>query len=228
MAITDRDQAYARIQEMIEDGALTPEQPLSERGLAETLGLGRTPVREAMRALAHDRLLEVVPTRGTFVRTPTLDEMRETYEIRLALEGMAAYLAAERGPTPRLLHSGRRLRAMRDAGEQDVALIQAVGQDLHDEIFASAGNRGLAEMHQTCRLRIGLALRLTRQYDHRRVHQTIHEHLAVLDAIEAGEPELAEQRMRHHLANALQARLRIFTRLGSGGPVPGPRENALP
>lgn len=228
MQVTDRDQAYTRIQEMIDDGTLVPEQPLSERGLAETLGLGRTPVREALRALAHERLLEVIPTRGTFVRTPSLDEMRETYEIRLALEGMAAYLAAERGPSTRLLACGERLRDLLATGEQDVKLIQSVGQDLHDEIFHCAGNRGLAEMHQTCRLRIGLALRLTRQYDHQRVHQTIHEHLAVLEAIEAGEPEQAEQRMRRHLANALQARLRIFTRLGTGTPVPASRENALP
>jgi DNA-binding GntR family transcriptional regulator len=228
MPVTDRDQAYARIQEMIDDGTLVPEQPLSERGLAETLGLGRTPVREALRALARDRLLEVVPTRGTFVRTPTLDEMRETYEIRVALEGMAAYLAAERGPSPRLLACGERLRELLARAEKDVKVIQAVGWELHDEIFRCAGNRGLAEMHQTCRLRIGLALRLTRQYDHQRVHETIHEHLAVLEAIEAGEPEQAEQRMRQHLANALQARLRIFTRLGTGIPAPGGREGALP
>jgi len=54
--------------------------------------------------------------------------------------------------------------------------------------------------------------------------QAIHEHLAVLEAIEAGEPEQAAQRMRQHLANALQARLRIFTRLGTGIPAPGGRE----
>jgi len=133
MPVTDRDQAYARIQAMIDDGTLVPEQPLSERRLAETLALGRTPVREALRALAHARLLEVIPTRGTFVRTPTLDEMRETYEIRVALEGMAAYLAAERGPSPRLLACAERLRELLARAEKDVKVIQAVGWELHDE-----------------------------------------------------------------------------------------------
>ncbi|WP_439580724.1 GntR family transcriptional regulator, partial [Elioraea sp.] len=67
-ASSGRQTAYARIRTLIQGGQLLPDEPISERLLAERLGLGRTPVREALKSLAHEGLLDVVPMRGTFLR----------------------------------------------------------------------------------------------------------------------------------------------------------------
>ena len=62
---------------LITSGRLPPTRPISERQIANELGIGRTPVREAMRALAHDGLLEIIPARGTFVAGISEDQLRE-------------------------------------------------------------------------------------------------------------------------------------------------------
>jgi len=98
-----RDSAYEKLLSLIVDGQLLPDQPISERQIAAELKIGRTPVREAMRALAQDGLLEIVPARGTFVRSISDNQLRELYEVRQALEGQAAELAARNGATQKLL-----------------------------------------------------------------------------------------------------------------------------
>src|SRR6266700_7038399 len=99
----DRDRAYTLLRDLVISGSFAPDEPLSERSLSNRLAFGRTPVREALMALAKDGLLTIHPMRGTFVRQLSFDDLREIHEIRLALEGMAAYLAAVRGPTEALL-----------------------------------------------------------------------------------------------------------------------------
>src|SRR5262245_1111194 len=98
----ERDRAYHGLIDFILSGAAQPDAPLSERKLAGSLEIGRTPVREALRDLVRDGVLEVSPARGTYLRTFTTEEVRELYEVRQGLEGLAAELAAERGPTPEL------------------------------------------------------------------------------------------------------------------------------
>lgn len=211
----DRDQAYARIRDLIVSGALDNDQPLSERGLAENLGLGRTPVREALKTLARDGLLQIVPMRGTFVRQLSLADLREIYQIRLALEGMAASLAAEHGPTDALRACAARLRALKRAAQPDVDRAQQAGWTFHDEIFRAAGNRRLAAIYETLRVQNGLALQKIRRYEPDRARQAVAEHLEIFEAIEARNPAEAQRRMWAHLAQALEARLRILASLGS-------------
>jgi len=93
-ASLDRDRAYALLRDLVISGEFAPDEPLSERSLSSRLALGRTPIREALKALARDGLLTIHPMRGTFLRQMSFDDLREIHELRLALEGMAAYLAA--------------------------------------------------------------------------------------------------------------------------------------
>src|ERR1044072_1469456 len=92
------DQAYYRIREMIVTLELPPGSLLSERELMERLRLGRTPVREALRALARERLVEVYPRRGMFVSSVDVRDLAGLSEVRSTLEPRAARLAAERAP----------------------------------------------------------------------------------------------------------------------------------
>ena len=94
--------AYEAIRSMVAQGQLCPGEELSERRLAESLQLGRTPVREAIKELCREGVLMSVPLRGTFVQRLSVEDLKEIHEVRLALEGMAAKLAAEKGGSPEL------------------------------------------------------------------------------------------------------------------------------
>lgn len=99
--LLDREIACQRLKRLLLAGRLRPDQPLSERGLAARLCLGRMPVREALRALAAEALLRISRGRGAFVRTLGLDEVREVYETRQALDARIALslrLTAEHRP----------------------------------------------------------------------------------------------------------------------------------
>ncbi len=90
------DRAYYAIRELIVTLELAPGAVVREPELTERLGIGRTPVREALRRLAQERLVEVFPRRGMFVTKVDVRDLARLCEVRLALEPEAARLAAER------------------------------------------------------------------------------------------------------------------------------------
>ena len=90
------ERAYYCIRELIVSLELAPGAVVSERELMERLGLGRTPIREALRTLAQEKLVEVYPRRGIFVSPVDVGDLAALSEARIALEGFAARLAAER------------------------------------------------------------------------------------------------------------------------------------
>jgi len=97
MILTDR--AYAELRARILDLRLRPGQPVSELGLAANLGMDRVPIHEALVRLQGEELVEPVPRRGFCVTRPTVEAMREIYEIVGALEGQAVRRAAREGGT---------------------------------------------------------------------------------------------------------------------------------
>ncbi|WP_296519730.1 GntR family transcriptional regulator [Rhodoplanes sp.] len=205
-----RDDAYARIRELVVSRAIDANEPLSERGLAETLGIGRTPVREALKALTRDGLLVVHPMRGTFVRQLSFDDLREIHEMRLALEGLAAFLAASHGPTAELDDCAAQLHALDGTEDPDVEQAQHVGWAFHDALFRAADNGRLSSTYDALRAQSGLALQKMRQYSLARTRQVVREHLDIHAAVAARDPELAQQRMWRHLSAAFEARLQAL------------------
>ncbi len=102
------DRAHHLLRELVMAGVLDPEQPLSEPNLAYSLAVGRTPVREAIKRTTGEGLVEVRPARGTYIRQITRAGVLEIYEVRYGAEGIAAFLAAERGPTEVRARDGAR------------------------------------------------------------------------------------------------------------------------
>src|SRR6266702_1310192 len=151
----DRDRAYTLLRDLVISGSFAPDEPLSERSLSSRLALGRTPIREALKALAKDGLLTIHPMRGTFVRQMSFDDLREIHELRLALEGMAAYLAAAHGPTEPLRHCAEELRRIQQSATLDVEDAQHVGWAFHDEMFRAIGNGRLAQAYDNLRAQSG-------------------------------------------------------------------------
>jgi DNA-binding GntR family transcriptional regulator len=208
-----REEARERIIGYLEALSNPLDTPISERGLAENLGLGRTPVREALRELSQEGVLEVHPTRGTFVKRLTVDEMRELYEVRFALEGMASFLAAERGNLDPLREIETELAALWEQRENPERLvdIEHVGDRLHLEIFRATGNRSLCRMYETIALKIRLLMRATRPYAPGRVRDTVGEHLALCRTVLARKPEEAQARMIDHLRRGFEARVSLLS-----------------
>lgn len=216
-----RDKAYARIRDLVISGEFAPDEPLSERSLSDRLALGRTPVREALKSLAKDGLLTIHPMRGTFVRQLSFDDLREIHELRLALEGMAAYLAATRGPTEGLERCAKELRRAKSRAVIDVEEAQQAGWAFHDELFRSTANGRLVEAYDNLRAQSGLALQKISQYSLDRTRQAVNEHLEIHAAVAAQDPDTAQQLMWRHLSSAFEARLRAFGAVRPSMPVRG-------
>ena len=223
----ERDRAYRLLLDLILGAKIDANTPLSERKLADSLQIGRTPIREAIRDLVRDGVLEARPARGTFVRELSLEDVKEIYEVRYALEGMAAFLAAERGPTAALEAYGPKFREMAaDLEKFDPAEEYALGAEFHLEVFRSARNGNLLQLYEPLRIRFGVALGLPQHYDHERVRQSVSEHLGILVAIEAGDGVKAQQLICDHLAEGLNARMRIFESLHHYEPPVAPQSHA--
>lgn len=220
--VLDRDTAYEMIVEMIIGGRVAPNQALSERTLAEIIGIGRTPVREAIRDMARDGLVEVVPLRGTFVRGVDLTELAELYEVRTALESLAAYLAAQnRGSTE--LEGFRPVfeRVKKQPRDIDWHEAQNVGADFHLAIFAATGNRLLQETYKPIRMRFRIPLGLSLGYDHDWILRSVDEHLILLDHIMSGRASEAQSFISGHLHRAYLSKKRILEKISrDDAPVP--------
>ncbi len=223
---SEKEKAYGRLLDLILRGEISSDEPLAERRLAESLGIGRTPVREAIKDLVREGVLEAHPTRGTFVRPLTLRDVQEIYQVRYAIEGLAAFLAAERGPTPTLSDYASRFRnVIADPSQASVAEVYDHGAEFHLEIFRCAGNRNLLEIYRPIRLRFRIALGIPRHHRPDRVFESVREHLEILEAIEAGDGEQAQKLMCDHLHRGLEVRTRLFQSRGDYAPTAVPMPN---
>lgn len=195
---TLNEQAYRRIRRGIQDGTLGRGAPLSEGRLARRLGISRTPVREALKRLAVEGLVEVLPRRGTFVNVPDMDAVREIFQMREAVEGLAARLAAPRHDAGELALFRARLEAARRA--RDAEAVFALGREFHDWIVSQAGNRRLTDYLTTLRSQIsavftlGTGLRGQRQ-------RSAEEYRAIMDALRRRDGDAAEAAMRRHIVS---------------------------
>jgi DNA-binding GntR family transcriptional regulator len=192
------DRAYYRIRELIVTLDLVPGSAVSERELMERLQTGRTPVREALRRLAQERLVEVFPRRGILVSPVDVGDLGGLSEVRGELESFAARLAAERASAA----DRTELEALRDALEQpehDERTLMELDQRIHRHIHACAHNPFLEatlEEYYFLTLRIWF-LALDRVA---RLEDAIGEHRELLDAILRSDAAGAAEAMRRHVA----------------------------
>ena len=189
---------HRRLEAEISAGRIEPGARLDEQEVAERFGCSRTPVREAFRLLASDRLVELRGRQGAAVRSLSIQSMIEMFQVMGELEGLCARLAARR-ITPAQLDGLRAIHArLEAAGDADVDRFYDINTEFHEAIYEASANAFLAE--ETRRLRNRVAAyrrRVTRMPT--RVEDTLREHQAVLDAIAARDPEGAHRAMRAHL-----------------------------
>ncbi|MGW4471870.1 GntR family transcriptional regulator [Nonomuraea sp. NPDC004354] len=190
--------AYETLKRRIVEVELRPGERLIERDLAAELRVSRIPLREALRRLAAEGLVVLVPGRGALVSPFTPDDVRDLFDVRESLEALAARLAAERADADGLA----RLRACMDrareaiAGE-DRAAIAAANADFHHEVVAISGNALLADLMRPLDARLHRLFRLTSDRDPGRQSQ---EHAELYAAIAAGDQEGAAACALRHVA----------------------------
>jgi DNA-binding GntR family transcriptional regulator len=199
-ARSQSDEAYARILERIVSLEMPPGSVVNEARLREDLGIGRTPIREALQRLARENLVKSVPHRGTFVTDVNITDLARITEVRMVLEAHAAKIAADKlGAADRQaldalvgeLERGRITR-QRDLMHLD--------QKIHRAIYRAARNPFL---ESTLERYFNLSLRLWYLVLDRdvRLREAVDEHVELLRAILAGDGELAETIMRRHVTN---------------------------
>jgi DNA-binding GntR family transcriptional regulator len=202
---TATKEVYFRLREAILSGALAPDMRLYEQRLAADLGVSRTPVREALAVLDAEELVVSENNRGTVVRRVTPDEVQETYEVRVVVEGYAARLAAAR------ITSGQ----LDDLGALDEQMKQAIsGRDMDAEQQVNELGRLNAEFHQavataSCnrvlRRTVGFLLntplygRAYHAYADLSKRASISDHGQMIELLASGDPEACEQFWREHL-----------------------------
>jgi DNA-binding GntR family transcriptional regulator len=189
------------MRERIISGELDPGTNLSEIALAEAFGVSRTPVREALKQLQTEGLVEIRPRVGTFVTAPSRREINELFEMKGLLEGAAARLLAQRGAVPELELLKQNLQnADRAVATDSRDGYAALVHEFHDLIIQGADN---AKLHGHYRILMNqLAyqrLVKTSLAQPGRPVQSDSEHHHVVDLIEAKDGDAAERVMRDHV-----------------------------
>jgi DNA-binding GntR family transcriptional regulator len=202
------ERAYVAIRELIVTLRLGPGSVINERELVEQLGIGRTPVREALRRLAQEGLVEVYPRRGMFVTDVDVRKLALISEVRAALEPEAARLAAERATDAERAELRELLDALDATGTDDHALM-ALDERIHRAVYRCARNDLLAttlEQYYVLALRIW-TIALDRQHE---LSDAVQSHRALLEAIHDGDGERAAATMRAHVEDFEQAMRRVL------------------
>jgi DNA-binding GntR family transcriptional regulator len=192
------DRAYYRLRELIVSLELPPGSIVDERGLMARLGIGRTPVREALRALARDDLVEVHPRRGMFVSSVEVGDLAALSEVRATLESFAARLAAERRTEADVRATEALLDGLGERAALDDRGLFELDQRLHRHVWRCAGNDFLERTldgYYVLTLRIWF-LALDRMA---RLEEAVQEHRELLEAIRDSDPARAEDAMRRHI-----------------------------
>jgi DNA-binding GntR family transcriptional regulator len=191
------DQAYYRLREMIVTLELAPGAALNERDLMVRTQLGRTPIREALRTLANERLVEIFPRRGVLVAGVNAGDLAGLSEVRRLLEPPAARAAAERR-TAADRAATEQLIAELDGADGDERSLIDLDQRIHRHVYRCTHNPFLVAAlgeHYLLSLRIWF-LALDRVES---LGDAVREHRELLEAIRDGDGDLAEAAMRRHI-----------------------------
>jgi DNA-binding GntR family transcriptional regulator len=194
---------YVALRDAIVSTELEPGRQISENEIADMLGVSRTPVREALARLRDDQLVQIVPQLGTFVSRISVAGVDDAQFLREALECSAVRLAAERVDAADVAELGvviAHQEAARDSA--DASAFFVLDDELHSTLCEMSGRPiawtivARANGHLNRVRRLSLA-------EPRYIAEMIKEHKAVVDAVGAGDPDAAEDALRHHLRMVL-------------------------
>lgn len=204
---TATDRAYDLIRKEIREGALGAGSRLVESNLVDFCQVSRTPIREALRRLSHEGLVDLIPNAGAIVAKWSDHEIIDLYGVRARIEAMAASLAAQRRTEAEL----DRLRALaqqmhtlvlQDEPDTNVNEIALLNSEFHHQILLASHSRAVeaaaSQINET-----PLMLRTFQKYDSEGLLRSSRQHLDLVQAIEAHDGEWAGAIMRAHIMTGL-------------------------
>jgi DNA-binding GntR family transcriptional regulator len=202
-----REVVAETLREAIVNGVLKPGERLMEIQLAEELGVSRTPVREAIRKLELEGFVVMIPRRGTYVADLSIKDINEVFEIRTALDVLAAGLAVERITEDELEQLERLLVEIAELIEQDDAdkIVESDSQ-FHDILYRASRNDRLVGIINNLREQFTRFRSISIQYPGR-MQKSVEEHRRLVEAIASRDTDLAQQLAREHMENSEQTLL---------------------
>lgn len=196
-----RDVVFNTLRQAILTGDFLPGERLMEITLAKRLGVSRTPVREAIRKLELEGLVDMIPRKGAAVARITVSDLKDVLEVRCHLEEFAASIACDRITEEEKAQLTVALKAFEQAIEdKDLRLIAQRDVEFHDVIFRATKNKRLLQIINNLREQIyRYRIEYIKDFGY---HETlVKEHKEILDAIFSGNKEAAEKIMRTHIYN---------------------------
>lgn len=198
MKLTDAEKAYSQIKKKIIRTKMPPGSVISEAQLMEELALGRTPVREAIKQLQADDLVIVTPRKGMYVAEIAVTDLTQIFEVRIEIESLAARLATQRITREQLAKLKVLVDEFKQADISDKEELIAIDHAFHSQIVEAAHNKFLSkelEYYYNLSLRIWyLAINFAQPED-----INVNAHVETIEAIQAGDAQLAGQRMKTHI-----------------------------
>ena len=192
------DKAYELIRHKIITLEMPPLSAIDESTLMEELQIGRTPIREALQRLASEDLVSIAPRRGIFVADVGISDLQEIFELRMALEGFCARLAAQRATPRQLAEMEAVLRELDAVPDEDTQALLAIDERFHTLLYQAAGNQFLAdslEHLQALSFRI-FYLVLNRLGS---VRWTVEQHREIIEVLQAQDGARVEALLQQHI-----------------------------
>ena len=224
------DRVYAHIRDAIVDGRYAPGARLGEVEIAELTRTSRTPVREALRQLEMEGLVEVLPHRGARVYTWTADDLEEIYDLRMTLEAMAAERATGRIRPAELDRMDELCVLMESAtaDNPDLDRLAALNDEFHAIVRSAAASARLVSMLGAV-IALPLVMRTFHRYTPTDLARSHAHHRDLVAALRAGDPVWAGSVMRAHVRAAKSVLLQALAadEAAHGGPVAVPSDTTV-
>ena len=196
-----RNLAYAALKEAITSADIythREEIRLDERQLSAALGVSRTPIREAMTLLEQEGFLRTLPRRGVFIIRKTKREIVEMIQVWAALESMAARLAAEHASDEEREDLRRMMKtAVEENPAEHMGHYSDANIAFHQSIIRMSGSELIGNMTENLFIHVRAIRRATISQSNR-LERSIHDHMAIVEALEKGDADLAERLVREH------------------------------
>jgi len=202
---------YEEIKNGILDETYAPGQALPEIPLAQKYGVKRTRIRQIFQKLERDTLVEIVPARGAFVRPISMIEFQEIFEVREALEGVAARLAARKRRDDDVERIIGEFEALKDdQGGENLERKVRLGGTLHEFILRSAGNKKIISILEPLQTQVRRIWNRGILLSPERINKAFNDHIEILRVLRAKDEAAAERRMQEHIANAFKDYIRVL------------------
>lgn len=205
-----RELVFESLREAIITGQLRPGERMMEIQLAEEMGVSRTPVREAIRKLELEGLVEMIPRKGAYVAGLSLRDIADVFEIRRALEGLAAELAADRITDEELEKLERYLVIISEQIEAgDLERVVETDTDFHTLLYQASRNFRLSQIISNLREQIQRFRTTSLSYPGR-MKNALEEHRKIVEAISSRDGEQARRIAQEHIENAENSMMSVI------------------